>query len=463
MYSSLSSEILPKLILPHSRILAAVSGGPDSIAMSHILWRYINDNKERNISLIICHVNHKARPEADQEAELVGRLAAKWGIPFILHEFDSKENALLFRQNFQEASREWRYQRWFEDMREHGCDLLATAHHLGDQAETVLYRLIRGSGTAGLAGIYPSKENIIRPLLSVTKEDILKYCQEENLPYAIDSSNLKMLYERNRIRLELLPYLERNYNHRIQEALGRTAELLRWDEEYISSQVDRLWSKYCLVENEKQTGLSFEAWEQPEAILSRLLRRGASRVSGEPRGLEYKYIKLLIKEGNKIGWKQDLPGLRVEAGKNGFFFFRGEFKQEESNGGGSILVQEELFLGKWSYFPQTGVKVGIWTVPPPNEEIIWSTELNEQEYLSLQEPLVCRSRRAGDRMYFRGLGHKTIKKVFQDNGIPASIREKILLIAQGKLVIWIPGICRSDSMLPADTSSSRVYCIVSGI
>lgn len=462
MYTSLSSEILPKLIQPHSRILAAVSGGPDSIAMSHILWRYINDNKELNISLIICHVNHKARPEADQEAELVGRLAVKWGIPFILHEFDSNKNALLFRQNFQEASRDWRYQRWLEDMREHGCDLLATAHHLGDQAETVLYRLMRGSGTAGLAGIYPSKENIIRPLLSVTKEDILKYCLEENLPYAVDSSNMKMLYDRNRIRLELLPYLERKYNHRIQEALGRTAEVLRWDEEYINSQVDRLWSKYCLVESEKQTGLSFEAWEQPEAILSRLLRRGASRVLGDPRGLEYKYIKLLIQEGNKAGWRQDLPGLRVETGKNGFFFFRRELRQEQ-NLPGILLDQKGLFLGKWSDFPEIGVKVGIWIVPPPNQKIIWMAELDEREYSSLQEPLVCRTRAAGDRMYFQGLGHKTIKKVFQENGVPAKARDTILLIAQGNLVIWIPGVCRSNSMLPADTSSSRVYCIVSGI
>ena len=462
MYARLSSEILPKIILPHSRVLAAVSGGPDSIAMAHVLWRYINDNKDQNISLIISHINHKVRKEAEEEAELVKRTAGQWGIKFILHEFDAKKNAEELKKGFQEASREWRYERWRKDMILYGCDLLATAHHLGDQAETVLYRLIRGSGTAGLAGIYPRKGNIIRPLLSVSKTEILKYCEEHCLHYALDKSNFEAIYDRNRIRIELLPYLEAKYNDKIQEALGRTAEIIRWDEEYLNAQVDKLWPRYCTYESEIQTVISSEAWSQPAAILSRFLRRAAARVTGETRGLDYKFIMLIMKEGRQTGWRQDLPGIRVEATKKGLFFLKRELIDIEDRV--APLSQEEkiLEIGKWIAVPKAGIKVGLQRSFVTDKRIIWSTEIDEIELSGLMQPLVYRSRNPGDRMYFEKIGHKAIKKVFQEKGISAGERDSMPFIACGKLVIWIPGVCRSDSLIPKD-ASSNVYCLITEI
>jgi tRNA(Ile)-lysidine synthase len=298
MFSYLNSEVLPKLIPSRSRVLAAVSGGPDSIAMAHILFCYKQINPEQNISVIISHVNHKVRKESADEAKLVERLAHEWGFPFILHEFDAKQNACGSGKSFQEASRNWRYARFKEDMESWDCDLLATAHHLSDQAETVLYRLIRGSGTAGLAGIYPNKDRIIRPLLTIPKKTILEYCKLERLPYCIDKSNLEPVYDRNKIRLHLLPQLENEYNERIEEILGRTAELLRWDEEYINVQVEKKWEEYVRAVNQGYV-IDYKAWEEPEAILSRILRKTAAKVSGEPRGLEYKIYKIVNERRKK--------------------------------------------------------------------------------------------------------------------------------------------------------------------
>lgn len=459
MYSRLSSEMLPKIILPHSRILAAVSGGPDSIAMAHIIWRYINDNKYQNISMVISHINHRVRKEAEEEAELVKRTAEQWGVQFILHEFDAKKNAEEQKKGFQEASRDWRYERWREDMKLYGCDLLATAHHLGDQAETVLYRLIRGSGTTGLAGIYPRKGNIIRPLLSVSKTEIIKYCKEHNLRYALDKSNFEPIYDRNRIRIELLPELESKYNDKIQEALGRTAEILRWDEEYITAQVDKLWSRYCTYESDIQTVISLEAWQQPAAVLSRLLRRAATKITGETRGLDYKFIMLIMKEGRQTGWCQDLPGMRVEATKNGFFFLRRELIEEENRFSSQPQEERILTMGKWIVIPNAGIRVGVQRSLLTDKKIIWSTEIDESELTKLIQPLVYRSRKPGDRMYFEKIGHKAIKKVFQEKGISAKNRDNIPVIASGGLVIWIPGVCRSDSLLTKDTSS-KIYCLI---
>lgn len=459
MYARLISKILPRLILPHSRVLAAISGGPDSIAMGHIIWRYINDNKEQNISLIISHINHRVREEAEQEAELVRNIAQQWGVKFVLREFNAKENAELVKKGFQEASRDWRYKCWQEDMRIHGCDLLATAHHLGDQAETVLYRLIRGSGTSGLSGIYPRKGNIIRPLLSVSKADIEEYCKQQNLSYAIDKSNFEPIYDRNRIRIELLPQLERQYNDKIQKALGRTAEILRWDEEYINSQVDKIWKTYCTLESDTKVVISMEAWKQPPAILSRLLRKAAIKITGETRGLDYKFIMIIINQGKQTGWRQDLPGIRVEATKNGFFFLHRELEQQDSIQAHITLDGYPLFIDKWIEIPSTGLRVGIQRTQITDTKIIFSIEIDELAFTRLEQPLVYRSRRPGDRMYFQKIGHKAIKKVFQDKGISSRQREAIPVIASNDLVIWIPGVCRSDSMVPTNLSS-KVYCLI---
>ncbi len=467
MYSFLNAEVLPQLIPPNSRILTAVSGGPDSVALTHILGCYRRDNPDQNLFIIVSHVNHKVRKEAEDEAELVRKLAGQWGFPFILHEFDSKDNAYKCRKSFQEASREWRYARWQEDMEKWGCNLLATAHHLGDQAETVLFRLIRGSGTAGLAGIYPSKDGIIRPLLSVTKKAIIDYCHAQGLVYAIDKSNFEPLYDRNKIRLTLLPQLEKEYNYKIQEALGRTAELLRWDEEYISSQVEKVWNQFSRVTEQGYVVLAHDVWDQPEAVLSRLLRKAAAEISGEPRGLEYKYVKMIMKEGKKTNWRQDLPGIKVESQRNGFFFFRGELVLKDKQINYCLLdgvpqnLEIPLLPRKWYSLPGIDIQVGIFDQILSEQEILYSTEFDMKKILALDSPLVCRMRRSGDRMYFEKFGHKNIKKVFQEKKISVKERGLIPLFAHEHNIVWIPGVCRSDSFIPDRGHLSKFYGLVS--
>ena len=462
MFSYLNSEVLPKLIPSNSRILAAVSGGPDSVALAHILYSYQQQNPDQKIEVIISHVNHMVRKESQSEAEMVARLAREWKFPFILHEFDAKKYADNSGKGFQEASREWRYARFKEDMAKLDCNLLATAHHLGDQAETVLYRLLRGSGTAGLAGIYPCKDKIIRPLLSVPKEAILEYCLAEGLPFALDSSNFEPCYGRNKIRLNLLPYLEKEYNKRIHEALGRTAELLRWDEEYINSQVNKKWEQLVQL-NAEGCLVDYRAWDEPEAILSRILRRAASTVSGEPRGLEYKYIKLLMQEGRKTGWRQDLPDIKVESTKYGFLFFRRELEQKHIQ---DIIITLDweitLVPDNWYPIPESNLQIGIFSEPQTDLDILFGTEFDRHKIITLDSPLICRSRRPGDKMYFKNLGHKKIKKVFQDKAVPQTERKSTPLLAYKNNVLWIPGVSRSDCYLP-ENSLPRLYGLIARI
>lgn len=414
---------------------------------------------------MLTHVHHGVRKESDQEVQLVEQMAAKWGIPCITHRFDAKKYAEIIGLSFQEAAREWRYARWKEDMRKEECTLLATAHHLGDQAETILYRLLRGSGTAGLAGIYPTKDSIIRPLLTFAKADILNYCAREALPYALDRSNEEPVYVRNRIRLELLPHLESIYNPRIQEALGRTGELLRWDEEYLIQQAEMAWEHYQLSDPLGAVGLKPEVFTEPAAILSRLLRRAAMQVSGDPRGLAFAYVEKILCSKGRPGWRQDLPGMFVQITDEGIWFNSYSAKRQLQNQ--QIHISEiTLHLGQWFHIPSLNAEIGLMGEGDISaENRVWDRQENKVAVFSrdlltrFPGQLMCRTRRQGDKMWFQRVGHKALKKVFQEENIAVKARDELLLIALGSDVLWIPSVRQSDLCRP-DQNSERVYCIL---
>lgn len=469
IYEKMRQSVLPFLIPPHARILVAVSGGPDSMALSHVLWRYIHEVSEQGISLVLTHVHHGLRRESDKEAEMVQEIARRWELPCVVHRFDAQAYAKTTGQSFETAAREWRYARWNEDMMKYNCDLLATAHHLGDQAETVLYRLLRGSGTAGLAGIYPSKGKIIRPFLTIKKKDILDYCQAEHIPYAVDKTNFQPLFVRNRIRLELLPELEKDYNPRILESLGRTAEVLRWDEEYLEQQTDRAWKTYCLSCVLDQVRLSREVFQEPKAILSRLIRRAAAQVTGEPRGLGFNYVCKILESEGQIGWNQDLPHFTVHIGYEGILFLgreSGEKRSYEEKGlnGSSEKDKNEtpLVMGVWIKLHGFDVWAGLFPSEEYNDEFLDSEDIlawadfDQEELSRLQKDLVFRSRRSGDSLWIKGIGHKSLKKVFQEAKINSEVRGRIPLLAAGTLILWIPGVKQSDSCVAGIQPKVRV-------
>ncbi|MGI1659965.1 MAG: tRNA lysidine(34) synthetase TilS [Desulfitobacterium sp.] len=460
MYEKLKQHVLPKQIPPGSRILVAVSGGPDSMALAHILWRFMIENQGQEISLVLTHVHHGVRKESDEEEKMVTRMARDWKIPCLIHRFDSKGYAKSVGKSFQTAAREWRYARWDEDMQQESCSLLATAHHLGDQAETVLYRLLRGSGTAGLAGIYPQKGKLIRPLLGVTKEEILEYCRNENLPYAIDCSNADPIYTRNKIRLELLPELQREYNPQIMVALGRMAELLRWDEEYLAEETEKAWQGVALESTEQRVVLHRKAFDLPKAILSRLIRKAVSRVSGEPRGISYHYVDQIIASQGQVGWSQDLPGLKIEINYQGACFLTVDLGQDIRRNTNELDISplpQQVHWGEWLFWQDAHGQrwqVGLFNLESQGDWLEYNDELNnklnnksvDQVFFDLHTmqdkpgELQWRYRQGGDSLWIAGLGHKSLKKVFQEARVSASQRQAIPLLALGDEILWIPGV-----------------------
>ncbi len=277
------------------RVAVAVSGGADSVALLRIM---LEVREEFGIVLSVAHFNHKIRG-ADSAADehFVRDLAQQHGLELHVSSGNTPAHAASARQSLETAGRELRYAFFKELLASHKAGKVATAHTIDDQAETVLMRLFRGAGTRGLAGIYPEQATaapaVIRPLLEFHRAELRDYLRDRNQPWREDSTNSDVRHTRNRIRQELLPLLQQNYNPGIVETLARTAEVARAEEDYWSKECERLLPLVFLpgkpvrgggrsVATGAATswGLRIDALsKQPEALQRRLVRMAAGRLS----------------------------------------------------------------------------------------------------------------------------------------------------------------------------------------
>jgi tRNA(Ile)-lysidine synthase len=312
------------LIKPGDRIAAAVSGGADSVALLRALLEL---RGELGIVLAVAHFNHQIRgAEAEADEQFVRELARQFDLEFHSGSGDVPVHARENKLSLETAARELRH-RWFAKLLADGkADKIATAHTEDDQAETVLMRVVRGTGTRGLASISPvqQEKKLIRPFLAVTRKEVEGYLQRLQQPWREDSSNQDLHHARNRVRHELLPLLQQEYNPAIRQTLADFAEIARAEEEFWEKEVAGLFTRLVRSGRPSRSGrtnrqqgsaaisdtLSVECstlQSQPLALQRRLLR-----AMGEHFGvaLEFKHVQelLLFVPGNKAGRELDLPG-----------------------------------------------------------------------------------------------------------------------------------------------------------
>ena len=269
---------LPPVISPSQRLIVAVSGGADSVAMLLFL-------KEMHANIVaVAHCNFQLRgEESERDEHFVETLCRRWGCDFRVARFDTKSEASACGESIEMAARRLRYE-WFDTLRkELNADAVAVAHHLDDDAETVLLNLIRGTGLRGLCGIPPQREGIVRPLLNASREDILKYLESRGQDYVTDSSNSDTHFTRNKIRHEVLPLL-RSMNSHISDGLHRMAQRLRRSAELCDSVVNRFRREHVtsLPGGERILLADLFAFPVPELFLEMWLSEyGFSRTQSE--------------------------------------------------------------------------------------------------------------------------------------------------------------------------------------
>lgn len=458
-----------RLIREGDTVVCAVSGGPDSMVLLHLLHRL---SAEFPMKLIAAHVDHSFRgAESERDADVARRFAETLGIPFELLKADVPEYIRLNGLNAQAGAREVRFRFLLETAERNNADAIALAHHLDDQAETVLMHLLGGTSLDGLSGMplqrYEKKVKLIRPLLRIPKEDILAYAKENRVPYCLDSSNAARKYERNRLRLDIMPKLLA-FNARLPYTLGKMADLLRDEEDYMHSQTALLAAR-ILERGEGAAMMSRPLFlAEPVALQRRLIKLILTYLADDARMIDYTKIESI----RSAIVKQEPPSLSLDIGAGIRFERMYDQLIWKQYGGISHTVDERTA----SYAYTLDLAVGSLEVPELDGSLSssWSSDDNgyfcnlsangwkaafDADLLAL--PLVVRNRRNGDRMKMIGLsGSKKVKDLFIDLKIEPHRRDRIPLIVDGNgQILWIPGIRRSrHALVSASTRRVLLLC-----
>lgn len=299
------------LIQKGDKIVIGVSGGPDSICLLNCLFCL---KEILSIELVACHMNHMIREEAEEETKYVEAFCEKINVPCFTKYVDVTKLSQEQKLGTEEMGRKVRYEFFEEVAQKTNSNKIATAHNSNDNAETVLMNLLRGSGISGLKGIEIKVKQYIRPILECNRTEIEDYCKEKDLNPRIDKTNLENDYTRNKIRNQLIPYLQKDFNSNIIQGLNRLSELATEEEEYFKEIVNQTYETLKIGENEKEIILDLQEFNRlPKVIKGRLLLYTINKVIGTTQGISKIHVEDCIKLcANNIGNKYLTPNKNVK-------------------------------------------------------------------------------------------------------------------------------------------------------
>jgi len=426
------------LINKGDTVIVAVSGGPDSVCLLDILCRL---KDEFELKLIVAHLNHGLRPEAQLEAVGVEKMSKARAIPFETKTVNIRTYKKELGLSEEEAGRKARYDFLFDTAGKHRASRIAIGHHLDDQAETVLLNIIRGTGVDGLAGMLPKRSGddfqLVRPLLCLRRSEIEEYCRDNKLQTFTDSSNLETDYTRNRLRLELIPQLEAHYNPRIREALFSLASLAADDRRFLRNLGWKQYHKLAKLQKGKTVIDRQGLMALPAALRGRVLRIAMNN-HVTAKYLGRKHIEQLLSAAGrgKTGKYLSIPG-----GVTAYCSYNKLVLYDESRKKRKRFMEVPLTVPGKTYLPHgLMISASIEDV----HDLTWPTS-SYRAYLDLDKippgPIKIRTRWPGARFYPHGsAGSKKLKEFLIDQKIPSDRRDVLPLVTVGNEIIWVAGI-----------------------
>ena len=305
------------LIKDGDKLIVGVSGGPDSICLLDILNKIQQkvNNSVSKFSIEVAHINHQIREEANEDEEYVETYCKKNNINFHVKRIDVAKFANTNKIGTEEAGRKIRYEFFEEILQKTNANKIVTAHNKNDNAETVLMNILRGSGTKGLKGIEPIRENkFIRPLILTKRTDIEEYCKQNKLEPRIDKTNKENIYTRNKIRNLLIPYLEKEFNPNIIEAINRLSEISKQENEYIEEKTIQAYQHTKIQQTSSQIVLDLKKFQALEPVIkNRLIPYIINNVLKIEYNVQKVHIDDIIKLcNNNIGNKYLVPNKKIK-------------------------------------------------------------------------------------------------------------------------------------------------------
>ncbi len=443
-----------KLIEDGDKIVLGLSGGPDSVCLLHLLYRL---KDVLDIEVYAAHLNHQIRGiEAQKDALFVSQICEDLGITSFVKSINVPQYCKEKGVSIEDGARTLRYEMFEEIKQKTKSNKIAIGHNLNDQAETILMRVMRGTGLQGLRGIEYIRDNgIIRPILDIERSEIEAYCKKYDLNPRIDKTNLETIYTRNKIRLELIPYMKDNFNPNVIESIVRMSKGLKSDSDYIEQEakikfkeVSDLNSYSVEINLEKYTNLH-------DAIKARVLRNGIKHILGDTNFIDQKHIEDLIEleNENKINKMITLPrGILAYRRKNIIILTTKEIVSEDidfcynipSNG---FIKIKELDL--------------ILETQTMNIDRYKSIKTNKTskgfDFSKVKGGIVVRSRKQGDKIKLVA-GSKKIKELFIDLKIPREDRCKIPVVTDEEGILCV-GDYKTSENYKIDSKTKEVLKI----
>ena len=421
-----------KLVRPGSILLAAVSGGIDSMVLADVLFRL---RQKLQIELAVASFDHGLRPESGSDLAFVHSWAEEHGLPFFSGGKDIA--ALSGGKNVEDIARRERYAFLRSTAAKCGADAIATAHHRDDQAETVLLHLLRGSGVTGLSGMRPENDHIVRPLLCADRADIYEYASTNHIEYREDSSNSSTHYLRNKIRLELLPVLA-EYNPSIKKQLNDTAAICREEDALLDEMAEISLAELWSVEGSALSGSGFD--QLAPALQRRVLRKAYQLLAGDLPELSFKQVEAIrcLKDEQSC----DLPR-GIKAWRRGDVCFGRAIPELDV----IDSVWPLLLDGEWHELDSLRCSYNAIRLDDTEAPIIEEEESSVLLSEIQAADAFWRTRRDGDYMPGHGGGKgRKVKDVFIDHHVPGHLRVKWpLLVSSAGETLWMPGLRKTQA------------------
>jgi len=406
-------------------IVVGLSGGADSVALLDAL---VSLQRRRSFRVVAAHLDHGLRPDSAADAAFCASLCARLGVPLRVGAADVRARTRTERGGLEAVARRERYAFLRRVGAEEGASAIAVAHTLDDQAETLLLRLLRGAGATGLGGMRPRSGEIVRPLLGVSRTEVLAHLRERDLPWREDPTNADLAHRRNRVRHELLPYLESRYNPSVRRVLARSAGLLAEEAAHVRGEAIRLLERIGRAEADAVVVSRSELSATPRPLARAVVRAALERAGGLARVSAEHVERILDLTASTApsGRRLPLPG-----GREASFRF-GEIRLGPRGGDASGFARPLSVPGRVELpggraieaCPLAGpadARPGMEAVPVPGGE-----------------PLLVRTRRPGDRV-FRGGREVSLSRLLMERRIPAEERGRLPLVASGDRVLWVAG------------------------
>lgn len=452
-----------RMFKPKDSVLVGVSGGPDSVALLHVLLKIASG---LSLTLGMAHLNHGIRGiDSDREAEFVASLAGKLKLPF----YTRKKDVLNYKKNhklsLEEAARRVRYDFLHQVAGENKYHKIALGHHANDNAELVLMYLFRGSGPSGISGIPPVRDvfsqygEIVRPLIELTRHEIMDYLAVKKLEYVTDISNEDTKFLRNKVRSELIPLIKESYNPRIIETVNRLSSIIRTDEEWIEEMVTPLYEDIILYSKENQIALSIPKMVRIHmAAQRRIIRRAIESIKGNLRRITFFHITSVIKLLKRAPAfaSLDLPGTITVTRKEDTLYISSDEKVRSRTDTDPENIEKPFFeytvhkpglKPESLYIKETGYRLSFCAIGAKNMADIQSAgqQVAFFDMHSLAFPLVVRNFRSGDRFTPLGMtGSQKLKKFFINNKISRTKRANCPVLVSADKIIWVVGHRQSE-------------------